>query len=156
LLVFINWVSRFRNWEVTRSIKLFGVGIVGFAIIMTVFVTWQRLMPDDRSAPGWGKSELAYQDVEAYLDDQDVSSEIVVMVNNPPGYYAMTGRQAIVIPDGDLQTSLNAARKYQASYLILDENYPQGLGEIYLNPGDYPGISYQDTIQQIQIYLIER
>ena len=83
-------------------------------------------------------------------------SEVVVMVNNPPGYYAMTGRQAIVIPDGDLQTSLNAARKYQASYLILDENYPQGLGEIYLNPGDYPGISYQDTIQQIQIYLIER
>jgi hypothetical protein len=156
LLVFIHWVSRFRNWEVTRSIKLSGVGIVGIAIIMTVFVTWQRLMPDDRSAPGWGKSELAYQDVEAYLEDLDVPSEVVVMVNNPPGYYAMTGRQAIVIPDGDLPTSLLAARKYRARYLILDENYPQGLSEIYLSPGDYPGISYQDTIEQMQIYLIER
>jgi hypothetical protein len=156
LLVFINWVSRFRNWEVKRSIKLFGVSIVGFAIIMTVFVNWQRLISNDRSAPVWGKSELAYQEVEAYLVDMDVPSEVIVMVNNPPGYYAMTGRQAIVIPDGDLLTSLLAAQKYQASYLILDENYPQRLGDIYLNPGDYPGISYQDTIQQMQIYLIER
>ena len=156
LLVFVNWVSRFRNWEVKRAIKLFAGGIVGLAIIMTVFVTWQRLIADNRSAPSWGKSEIAYQEVEAYLNDLNVPSEVVVMVNNPPGYYAMTGRQAIVIPDGDLQTSLLAARKYQASYLILDENYPQGLSEIFQNPGDYPGISYLDTIQQVQIYLLDR
>jgi hypothetical protein len=156
LLVFINWVSKFRNWEVQRAIKLFAGGIVGLVIIMTVFVTWQRLISDNRSNPTWGKSELAYLEVEAYLDDQDVPAGVVVMVNNPPGYYAMTGRQAIVIPNGDLQTSLSAAQKYQAGYLILDENYPQGLGEIYLTPGDYPGISYMDTIQQMQIYLVER
>ncbi|MEE9189134.1 MAG: hypothetical protein V3U36_07185 [Anaerolineales bacterium] len=156
LLVFINWVSRFRNWEHKRALKLFAGGIVGLAIIMTVFVTWQRVIGDNRAAPTWGINELAYQEVEVYLDNLDVTSEVVVMVNNPPGYYAMTGRQAIVIPDGDLQTALLAARKYQASYLILDENYPQGLGEIYLNPGNYPGISYLKTIQQMQIYIIDR
>ncbi len=156
LLVFINWVSRFRNWEVKRALNLFAGGVVGLAIIMTVFVTWQRVIGDHRSAPNWGIKELAYQEVEVYLDDLDVPSEVVVMVNNPPGYYAMTGRQAIVIPDGDLQTTLLAARKYQASYLILDKNYPQGLGEIYLNPGNYPGISYLETIQQMQIYMLDR
>ena len=156
LLVFINWVSRFRNWEFKRALKLFAGGVVGLAIIMTVFVTWQRVIGDNRAAPNWGINELAYQEVEGYLDALDVPSEVVVMVNNPPGYYAMTGRQAIVIPDGDLQTALLAARKYQASYLILDENYPQGLGEIYLNPGNYPGISYLETIQQMQIYLLNR
>ena len=43
------------------------------------------------------------------------------MVRNPPAYFIMTGRQAIVVPDGDAQSLLGAARKYQASYVILEQ-----------------------------------
>ena len=78
------------------------------------------------------------------------------MVNNPPGYYAMTGRQSIAIPDGDLQSSLLAGNDFQASYLILDDNYPRGLGEIFQNPGDYPGLKYLKTVSQMQVYLLEQ
>lgn len=156
LLIFIHWVSRFRNWEIKRALNLFVGGLVGLAIFMTVFVTWQRVIGDNRAAPIWGINELAYQEVEVYLDGLDGPSEVVVMVNNPPGYYAMTGRQAIVIPDGDLHTTLLVARKYQASYLILDENYPQGLREIYLNPGNYSGIIFLETINLMQIYLFDQ
>jgi hypothetical protein len=123
---------------------------------MTAFLTWQRVIGPNRSDPTWGRAELAYQNVEAYLVDLDVPPEAIVMVNNPPGYFAMTGRQAIVIPDGDLQTSLRTGKDFQASYLILDENYPHGLGEVYQHPGHYPGLHYVDTLEQMQIYLLEK
>jgi predicted Rossmann fold nucleotide-binding protein DprA/Smf involved in DNA uptake len=67
----------------------------------------------------------------------------------------VTGRQAIVIPDGDLDTALRAAEKYDARLLILDQNYPQGLEEIYQEPGDYPGLRYLETIADMHIYLME-
>ncbi len=156
LLGVINWVAGFRNWEVERAIKLFSVGVIGLSIALTIFVSWRRLSDEDPSALYWGKSELAYQEIEAYLNNLDISHEDVVMVNNPPGYYAMTGREAIVIPDGDLNTSLLTAEKYKASYLILDENYPQGLSEMYHYPRDVPGVSYMGTVEEMQIYLIDQ
>jgi hypothetical protein len=156
LLAFIDWGSRKRNWEVRQALNVFAAGIIGIVIIMTAFLTWQRVIGPNRSDPTWGRAELAYQNVEAYLVDLDVPPEAIVMVNNPPGYFAMTGRQAIVIPDGDLQTSLRAGKDFQASYLILDENYPHGLGEVYQHPGHYPGLHYVDTLEQMQIYLLEK
>ena len=155
LLAFVQWGSRRRNWEFKQAKNVFAVGIIGFIVIMTAFLTWQRIIGSNRSAPTWGKTELAYQEVEALLNDLGVSPEAIVMVNNPPGYYAMTGRQAIVIPDGDLQNSLRAGKDFEASYLILDENHPDGLGEVYQHPGDYPGLGYVVTINQMQIYLLE-
>jgi hypothetical protein len=156
LLVVINWTASYRNWEVERAIKLFSAGIVGISIVLTIFVSWHRLSDEDPSTNYWGKSELAYRKIEANLINLDVSDEDVVMVNNPPGYYAMTGRAAISIPDGDLNTLLLAAEKYGASYLILDENYPQGLSEMYQVPRDVPGVSYLGMIEEMQIYLIEQ
>ena len=156
LLAFINWGSRRRNWNSRQALNVFVVGIIGFVIIMTAFLTWQRIIGSNRSESVWGKAALAYPGVESFLDALAVPSEAIVMVNNPPGYFAMTGRRAIVIPDGDLQSSLRAGRDFEASYLILDENHPAGLSGVYQHPGDYPGLRYVDTIEQMQIYLLEQ
>jgi hypothetical protein len=156
LLAFINWGTRKRNWESQRALSVFIAGIFGLVIIVTGFVTWRRINHTNLSAPAWGRAELAYQEVEIFLQDIAVPSEAIVMVNNPPGYYAMTGRQAIVIPDGDLATSLHAGEDFQASYLILEENHPDGLVEIYQHPGDYPGLQYLGAVKQMHIYMIEQ
>jgi hypothetical protein len=156
LVIFTNWAARKRNWETPRALKLFVFGILILVFIMTAFVTRQRLNGSSQSVSIWGETELAYKEVEAFLEDIGVHSGAIVMVNNPPGYYAMTGRQSIAIPDGDLQSSLLAGRDFQASYLVLDKNFPEGLGEIYRNPGDYPGLKYLITVSQMQIYLLEQ
>ena len=156
LLTAINWVAGFRNWEVGRAIKLFAVGIIGLSIVLTIFVSWRRLSDADPSVPYWGKSELAYREIEEHFVNLDVSKEDVVMVNNPPGYFAMNGRGAIAIPDGDLDTLLLAADKYNASYLILDENYPQGLSEIYKFPRDFPELNYIGMVKDMQLFLINQ
>jgi hypothetical protein len=94
--------------------------------------------------------------VEEHLVNLGISPEAIVMVNNPPGYNAMTGRKAIVVPNGDLETSIQAGKMYDAGYLILDENYPQGLRDLYKNPGDQPGLIYLDSIEQMHIYMFEQ
>ena len=156
LLVFIRWGERTRKWNSARALKVFGYSSAGFAIIITVFVTWQRLGGDVLVNPDWGKTERTYQLIEGHLVKNGISPEVIVMVNNPPGYNAMTGRRAIVIPNGDLETSIQAGKKYDAGYLILDKNYPHGLKELYTNPGDQPGLIYLDSIEQMHIYKLEQ
>ncbi|UCF29441.1 MAG: hypothetical protein JSW42_07140, partial [Chloroflexota bacterium] len=156
LLIITNWVAGKRTWDASRALKMFAVGTVIVIFIMTAFVTRQRLLGSGQTGSAWGSTEFSYQEVDSFLENNGVSAEAVVMVNNPPGYYAMTGRQSIVIPHGDLQSALLAGRKFQASYLILDKNYPQGLEEIYQNPGNYPGLQHLKTINQMQIYFIEQ
>jgi hypothetical protein len=156
LVVFIGWGERSRKWNSSRALKVFGYGSVGLAIIITFFVTWQRLGSEVLVDPDWGKTELTYQLVEEHLVNLGISPEAIVMVNNPPGYNAMTGRKAIVVPNGDLETSIQAGKMYDAGYLILDENYPKGLRDLYTNPGDQPGLIYLDSIEQMHIYMFEQ
>lgn len=152
---FIEWGRQKRDWSPDLAQVKFGIGIIGLTILVTGFVSWQRLIGDSGAASAWGAKSHTYEQVETYLKDYHAASEDIVMVNNPPGYFAVTGRQAIVIPDGDLDTALRAAEKYDARLLILDQNYPQGLEEIYQEPGDYPGLRYLETIADMYIYLME-
>jgi len=156
LVIFTNWAAQKRNWESSRTLKMFAAGIIILVFVVTVFVTRQRIMGSDQLASTWGATELAYQEVEAFLEDFGVDPGAIVMVNNPPGYFAMTGRQSIAIPDGDLRSSILVGNDFRASYLVLDENYPRGLSEIFQNPGDYPGMKYITTVSQMQIYLLEQ
>ena len=62
------------------------------------------------------------------------------------------GVPAIVIPDGDASTMIRTAEQYHAKVLVLDENHPAALKDIYLNPKDIPGIQYIETYHQSVIY----
>jgi hypothetical protein len=84
-----------------------------------------------------------------------ISREAVGVVNNPPGYYAATGRMAIVIPDGDVAELLKSARRYQASYLLLDENCPQALADLYAHPVDLPGLDHLGRLDGTHIFRID-
>jgi hypothetical protein len=156
LVTISNWIAQKRNWEAPRTLMMFAAGIIIILFLETSFLTWRRMIDPDQIVSTWGETELAYQEVDAFLEEIGVGTGTIIMVNNPPGYYAMTGRQSIAIPDGDLQSSLLAGNNFQASYLVLDENYPQGLGEIFHNPGDYPGLKYLKTISQMQVYFLEQ
>ncbi len=42
------------------------------------------------------------------------------MVRNPPGYYLMTGRPAIVVPSADAAGMFAAATRYHAAYVVIE------------------------------------
>ena len=121
---------------------------------MTAFLSWQRLTGSSGSSADWGAKAQAYEQVETYLKEHNAVNGQIIMVNNPPGYYAVTGRQAVVIPHAGMEALLGAAGKYQSIYLVIDENFPEGLADLYRDPGDVPGLIHMGSVSDMQIYLI--
>jgi len=106
--------ARKRNMFTPDAFKIFRAALVGIAIIMTGVIFYLRVFS------GWGEGEQNYPKVEAFLQQNGIRSGDVVIVRNPPGYYMMTGRSAIVVPDGDEATMLAVAARYRARYLIIE------------------------------------
>ena len=78
------------------------------------------------------------------------------MAINPPGYHASTNRSAIAIPDGDIFTSLEVAKKFGATYLVLEEDHPVRLNELYQNPHlEVTGIRFLATVDHTYLYIFE-
>lgn len=152
LVRFAEWGQRKRNWSPKTAHKNFSFGIVGVVFLLSVFLSWQRLSGSVVAGAAWGPAFQNYQQVEGYLNSQGASNGQIVMVNNPPGYYAVNNRQAIVIPDGDLRTLISAAEKFGSSYLVIDQNFPQALEDLYKEPKDYPGLVHMGSVSGAQIY----
>ena len=68
----------------------------------------------------------------------------------------MTGRKAIVVPFGDVQTLLAASRKYGASYVILEEiGIKNPLYDLYEHPESYPEFSNLGAVDDNHILLVD-
>jgi hypothetical protein len=106
--------ARKRGLFTPAAFKVFQAALVGIAVLMTAVIIWIRVLP------GWGEGEQNYPRVEAFLQQSGIKPGDVVMVRNPPGYYLMTSRPAIVVPYGDEASMAAAAARYDAKYLILE------------------------------------
>jgi hypothetical protein len=59
----------------------------------------------------------------------------VVIVANPPGFALASGNPSIAVPDGGFDAPAAVARRYGASYLILEKgSIPAALLPLYENP----------------------
>jgi hypothetical protein len=152
---FVNWGARVRGWNVEQARIVFRTGVIGLLIILTVFIAWGRVIGSSTYDPVWEKDANKVLMIESVLSSLGATPENVVMVNNAPGYYAKNVRPAISIPNGDEQTALAVARRYGAHYLLLEENHPQGLDDLYELPNDLPGLDFLLTIENTHIFRIE-
>jgi hypothetical protein len=141
-----------RGWQKEQARKVFSWGLVALALFLTIVVGYLRIVGDDDSGLAWNQTPRHYSQIEASLGEHGIAKGEIVMVNNPPGYYIATGRPAIVVPDGDIQSTLAAAQRYHASYLILESNHPQGLNDLYQDAFDLPGLKYLYTLQDTHVF----
>jgi hypothetical protein len=96
-----------------------------------------------------------YRQIDAWLQNNGKNSEYRVMVNNPPAYYAVSGREAVVIPYGDENTILAVARQYQINYLILDESHIPQFNLLYQSPESAPaGFHWLGNVNHMQIFQL--
>jgi hypothetical protein len=151
---FVNWGKIKRGWDTRAAYSVFGFGIILITFVMTVFVGSRRVLGSDIQSKSWGDSYRNYLAIDSYLDSIGVDMNEILMVNNPPGYYLASGKQAIAIPDGDENSLIAAGKRYGASYVILEVNHPQGLHELYDNPGDLIGLEYVNSFLGTRIYQI--
>jgi hypothetical protein len=152
LTSFLEWGGRTRGWNLDQARRVFGFGALALALLLTALVSLPRLFDLEGGGRAWGEPAGYYAQIEEALAEMGIGAEEIVMVNNPPGYFVATGRMAIAVPDGETGATLAAARRYQATFLILEANHPQGLAGLYENPGDRPGLDYISTIAGAHLF----
>jgi hypothetical protein len=151
-----NWTVKRFNWEVKKiSPFLHGLVILVVFLISLSQVFLKTLGADIPVQPAWSQEARHYHNLETRLQEIGATAVDIVMVNNPPGYANVSGRSAIVIPDGGVDTLMQVVQRYQPRYLLLEINHPRGLDELYRHPVDLAGLTYLDTIASTHIFLIE-
>jgi len=112
--------ARKRNLFTPHAPRVFRAALVGIAALMSTVIISLRVLP------GWGEGEQEYPKVEAFMVGNGAQPEEVVMVRNPPGYYIISGRPAIVVPYTGAAVMLAAARRYGASLLVIERSGAAG------------------------------
>ena len=124
--------ARQRGWFTPQAFNVFRVALVGVAVMMTGIIFYLRIFQS-----GWGEDEQIYPKVEAMLQQNGIEPTDIVMVRNPPGYYLMTGRSAIVIPYGDENSLLDVAKLFHTRFVAVEAAGASGpIETIYNSRGD--------------------
>jgi hypothetical protein len=152
---FLDWGVRRRNWDAAGSRKVFSVGLIALSFLLSAVLFFQKAVGEDPQNLAWRAGHDRYVTIEQALPGLGVQAGDLIMVNNPPGLYTATRRASIVVPDGALTQVVAAGRRYQAAYLLLDENTTEGLRDLYQQPGNRAGLTYIDTIAGTHVFRIE-
>jgi hypothetical protein len=147
----VAWIETKRNWRKGEAFRVFLIGTVFICILMSAFIFNERVFSD----PGWGAEFARYRRVEAFIAEFSTSNDDAVLVGNPPGYFNISNRAAIAIPNEKLETVIEAANRYGAKYLILEDNgTPLPLRPVYENPVSFPAIPYLGEVDGARIFAI--
>lgn len=151
---FIAWGTAERSWNRNLAWNVLGTGFVLVSLFVTGVVTWKRVIGSTFQNPVWDSSYKQHLQIEKTLNEITGTKAELVMLNNPPGYFAATGKSSIVIPDGNVGALLNAARTYGVKYLILDQNHPQDLSQLYKTPENNAELKFLITQNGVHYFSI--
>lgn len=155
LSILITKISQKKKWILRIAKKTFGLElIIILAGITLIYGTdLSGILFPNQFIPY--TSWKTYQKATEWMDQNGGEGSDVVMVNNPPAYYAATNRAAIVIPDGGINSTLAAADQFHARWMILDENHVSAFNALYNQPQTTEYFIYLGTIDGNQIYQIQ-
>jgi hypothetical protein len=146
----LTQISR-NNKKLAQLTRIFPAILLVIMILFSVMLVKIRVVDS-----GWNEGEYLYQKADQFLPAQSIQPGAIVMVRNPPAYFVMTGRPAIVVPDGDVQALLAASRKYDASYVILEQiGSSSPLYDLYEHPEAYPEFKPLGVIGDNHILFIK-
>jgi hypothetical protein len=151
----VDWGVRKRTWNRSQAQRFFSAGIIILIVFLSSITAYQRIIGNDSTTSHWDQGYVRYKSVEEKLQQLGAGENARILVNNAPGYYAATLRPSISIPYGDLESTFNAASRYQARYLILEFDQIEGGSDLYSQPGDRQGLRYLGTVSESRIYLLE-
>ena len=139
---------RRRTWHAATASRVFGAGMVALAALLSLVVVWNRVIGQD-----WNGADTAYRQVGAWLAGQG-DADSIVMAGNPPGFTFHTGHPSIVTPNGDVDTLVEAARRFGAKWLILDANRPRPLAALYDDPNLDARLKLTQTFGKASVFEI--
>jgi hypothetical protein len=152
LEVMLRWAARrLRGWHVRRAWRVFAIGLVGLAVLVTALALWRAGVYNG----AWNQQDQGYAEVGIWLDEQD-SGQAVVLVGNAPGFTWHTGHMALAIPNEPLETILDVADRYGARHVVLDNARPRTTDGLYRGEDVNPRFSLRHKIESaegvLQVY----
>jgi hypothetical protein len=130
LKVTIERVGEYRAWNISRAKNIFGITMVVFALIFTWGLFYSRVVGEKAEVEHWNKATARYQELHQTILERDTFIGVIAL-NNPPGFFHVSGIQAVVIPDGDIQVLKQVVEKFGVSWIVLDPNFPKELEPLY-------------------------
>ena len=144
-----------RKWNFNQAFNILGIGFILIMVFYTGFVLKIKVIGSEGSQGLlWNQSWEKYEEIYQFIDTHDQSLDQTVLINNPPRYYLVSGDNAVVIPNGDLDTLLEVAHLFNAKYLILEKVHVPGLDFIYKNPTDTESLTYLGMTGDTKIFSI--
>ncbi|HEX2981281.1 MAG TPA: hypothetical protein VHO48_13510, partial [Anaerolineaceae bacterium] len=131
------------------------VGVAGLAILTSGLVFQQKVIGREPGQICWNQSWADQKRLGNALNGLGIAADTVIMVNNPPGFFLTTGRPAVVIPYGNEEDMIRAARKYQAKYVLLDENHVAAADALYDSPRSAQQLRYVMTIDGTHLFEVD-
>lgn len=147
-------MKELRNWKIFPAMSVFGAFLIIVNLSIALWFYYYRVIGDTGNPPVWNQSLEQYEKIGLRLKELGVDQQEIGMVNNPPGYYWATRLPGIAIPDGDLSHTLMAAKKFGASYLLLEANQ-ENLLDLFHNPQSMDGMRYIETFENTHIFFIK-
>lgn len=130
---FIDFGVKKRNWNAKVAGRVLASGFMLIAVSLSVALFFGRVS-GTTGGQNWNQSNEQYLRIGNKLTELGISNSAIIMVNNPPGFYLATGRPSIVIPDGGVETLLLASQEFGAEYIVLEQNHPEKLDEVFIYP----------------------
>lgn len=141
---FVQWMARRRRtWNAEQAGLIFRIGFIGLSIFLAILVYAQGVFPigsGSSDIPLWNLRDIEYAPIARWLDE-NAHADDIVMVVDPPSFYNVSHRRAIAIPTDSIEAIFQAARKYNARYLVLQFDHPRPLGEVYQGSATIPGLT---------------
>lgn len=150
----VGWAARKRRWNPRQALRVLGSGLVMINLAVSASLYAANVIGEDASQPKWSRSWEDALQTAALIQAQGGEAQDVVMVNNPPGYAAANRQAAISVPNEPAAVTLEAARRYQARWLVLDENVPEPLEELFKQPENRDGLRLGYASEEVVIYEI--
>lgn len=149
----IDWGKNKRGWETGKAMKLFLSTLIGLVFLLSAVIFWSRVMGNG-GYQVWDQESRIYSKIDTFLVSNGAKDTDIVMISNPPGFTLESGNPAIAVPDGNRNTVLAAANRYQASFLVLENgSVPAGLMSVYNDPDNQGTLKYLGEIDSARLFI---
>lgn len=151
----VMWYARMRRLSWPQGMLRFvSALLVITGALLSGLLYFQRVVGNEPGVVKWNASAAHYQEVEHSLTRLNAAPGEAVLVNNPPGFWLAGGRPAVVIPFGDEQMLLAAARKYNIRYLVLEANDAHHLPGLYSGKAVPAELEYLAAVGETRLFRI--
>lgn len=140
----VGWLATRRRWNVAHARRFFRAGAVvlaaGFSLYLYAAAVW---LPPGASAatPLWNSRDVEYEEMDRALDARGVPDDSPIITVDPPSFINTTARRSIYLPTESIQAIFEAARRFDAHYLVLQYDKPRTLRELYQGKAAIEGLT---------------